>query len=70
MYRAKDTRLDREVAVKILPESLAKDSDRLARFEQEARILGQLSPPNLPYSMLAHTTESTTWFRNCWKVSR
>src|SRR6476659_6879497 len=47
VYRARDTRLGREVAVKILPESLAKDSDRLARFEQEARILGQLSHPNL-----------------------
>ena len=37
VYRARDTRLDRDVALKILPESFAGDPDRLARFEQEAR---------------------------------
>ena len=39
VYRARDTRLDRTVAVKILPESFANDADRLQRFEHEARIL-------------------------------
>jgi eukaryotic-like serine/threonine-protein kinase len=47
VYRARDTRLERTVAVKILPESLATDQDRLQRFEQEARILSTLNHPNL-----------------------
>jgi len=37
VYRAHDTRLDREVAIKVLPESLTADPDRLRRFEQEGR---------------------------------
>jgi Tol biopolymer transport system component len=47
VYRARDTRLDREVAIKILPDSFARDSDRLHRFEQEARAIAALSHPNI-----------------------
>ncbi|UCE60933.1 MAG: protein kinase [Phycisphaerales bacterium] len=47
VYRAKDTRLDREVAVKVLPERLAKDADALARFEREAKAVAALSHPNI-----------------------
>jgi eukaryotic-like serine/threonine-protein kinase len=47
VYRAHDARLAREVAIKVLPEALARDSDRLQRFEQEARTLGALNHPNL-----------------------
>ena len=47
VYRARDTRLRREVAVKVLPESFASDVDRLLRFEQEARAVGALSHPNI-----------------------
>ncbi len=47
VYRARDTRLDRTVAIKVLPESLANDPDRLQRFEQEARVLSALNHPNL-----------------------
>jgi serine/threonine protein kinase len=47
VYRAKDTRLDRSVAVKVLPSSLRGDADRMRRFEQEARTVGGLNHPNL-----------------------
>jgi serine/threonine protein kinase len=47
VYRAKDTRLDRSVAIKVLPEALHADGDRLRRFEQEARTIGALNHPNL-----------------------
>ena len=47
VYRATDTRLKRRVAVKILPESLAADPDRLARFEREAKVLASLNDPHI-----------------------
>jgi serine/threonine protein kinase len=47
VYRAKDTKLDREVAIKILPDCFAQDSDRLARFEREAKVLASLNHPSI-----------------------
>jgi len=47
VYRARDTRLGRDVAIKILPGYLASDPDRLRRFEQEARTVAALSHPNI-----------------------
>ena len=47
VYRARDTRLDRTVAIKILPEHLASDAGRRARFEREARTISGLSHPNI-----------------------
>jgi serine/threonine protein kinase/Tol biopolymer transport system component len=47
VYRAKDTRLAREVAVKVLPADFAKDAERLRRFEQEARATSALNHPNI-----------------------
>ena len=47
VYRAKDTRLGREVAVKVLPPAFAEDTERLRRFEQEARTTSSLSHPNI-----------------------
>ncbi|MBK6406115.1 MAG: serine/threonine protein kinase [Holophagales bacterium] len=47
VYRATDTKLKREVAIKVLPEAFAADVDRLARFEREAQVLAQLQHPNI-----------------------
>lgn len=47
VYRARDTKLDRDVALKILPESFAGDPDRLMRFEREAKTLASLNHPNI-----------------------
>src|SRR6185436_17037396 len=47
VYRARDRKLDRDVALKILPELFSADPDRIARFEREARTLGSLNHPNI-----------------------
>jgi predicted Ser/Thr protein kinase len=47
VYRATDTKLDREVALKILPDAFASDPDRMARFEREAKVLAALNHPNI-----------------------
>ena len=47
VYRAKDPRLGREVAIKVLPASFSQDADRLRRFEQEAKAAGVLNHPNI-----------------------
>ena len=47
VYRARDTRLARDVAVKVIPAELARDAERIKRFEQEARAAGALSHPNV-----------------------
>ena len=47
VYRATDTKLKREVAIKVLPAALASDPDRLARFQREAEVLASLNHPNI-----------------------
>ena len=47
VYRATDSRLNRDVAVKVLPDSLATDADRLARFQREAKVLAALNHSNI-----------------------
>jgi hypothetical protein len=56
VYRARDARLSRDVAVKVLPASFSQDADRLRRFEQEARATGVLNHPNIVavYDIGAH----------------
>ncbi len=47
VYRARDTKLGRDVAIKILPSAVSSDPDRLARFEREARVLASLNHPHI-----------------------
>ena len=47
VYRARDTKLGRDVAIKVLPAALARDPDRLTRLEREARVLASLNHPNI-----------------------
>jgi len=56
VYRARDSQLARDVAIKLLPSSLSRDADRLRCFEQEARAAAALNHPNIPavYQMGAH----------------
>ncbi len=57
VYRARDPRLGRDVAIKLIPDSFATDTNRLHRFEQEARAAGQLNHPNIlaVYDVGVHT---------------
>jgi len=61
VYRAKDSRLGREVAVKVLPESLAADAERLRRFEQEARSASALNHPNIVTIHDVGATDGRSW---------
>jgi serine/threonine-protein kinase len=47
VYRARDTKLDSDVAIKVIPEEFAHNKDRLARFEREAKLLASLNHPNI-----------------------
>ena len=47
VYRARDTNLKRDVAIKVLPEAVAADAERLARFQREAEVLARLNHPNI-----------------------
>ena len=60
VYRARDTKLDRDVALKVLPEAFTADADRLARFEREAKVLASLNHPNIGTIYGFEETEPST----------
>ena len=59
VYRARDTRLDRDVALKVLPAAFTSDPDRLARFVREAKVLTSLNHPNIGHIYGLEEAEGT-----------
>ncbi len=57
VWKALDTTLDREVAIKVLPDAISKDTARLARFEREAKSLASLNHPNIAAIHSVHEAE-------------
>ena len=71
VYRARDPRLGRDVAIKVLPSALPRDPDRLQRFEQEARAAGtSTTPTSSPSTTSARTTARPTSSRSCSRARR
>jgi len=60
VYRATDTTLDRDVAIKVLPESMASDAERIARFDREAKTLASLNHPNIAQIYGLERSDDTT----------
>jgi serine/threonine-protein kinase len=60
VYRARDTNLNRDVALKVLPELFALDPDRLARFKREAQVLASLNHPNIAAIYLSSCSSLAT----------
>ncbi len=58
VYAAQDTKLEREVAIKVLPEALSQDRERLARFEREAKLLAAVNHPGIA---TLYGLESSSW---------
>ncbi len=64
VYRATDTKLNRDVALKVLPEAFAADRERMARFSREAQVLASLNHPNIAS---IYGFEDSAWFWSWWK---
>lgn len=71
VYRATDTRLSRDVAIKVLPSAFSRDEQLRARFEREARAISSLNHPNICMLFdVAVSTTSSTWLWSIWSGSR
>ena len=69
VYRAVDTRLEREVAIKVLPEEMAGDEERLRRFEREAKTLASLNHPNIARDLWPRPEVRRAQPRSSWSLS-
>ena len=80
VYRARDTKLKREVALKVLPDAFARDPGRMARFQREAEVLASLNHPNIAHiygveerALVMELVEGDSPkgplpFENAWKI--
>ena len=58
VYRARDTKLKREVAIKVLPDAFSRDPDRVSRFQREAEVLASLNHPNIGATSVSQEVRS------------
>ena len=65
VYAAEDPKLDRQVALKVLPEEMASQPERVARFEREAKAVAALDHPNIVTIHSAHSSAAGTVYRDC-----
>ena len=71
VYRARDTKLNRDVALKVLPEAFAKNGERMARFRREAQVLASLNHPNIAtFTAWRSPTGTARWQWSWWKGRR
>src|SRR5262245_49970462 len=71
VYRARDTKLDRDVAIKVLPELFIADPERVARFQREAKTLAALNHPHIGgITVSKMVVESMRWCWSWWKARR
>ena len=70
VYRARDTKLKREVALKVLPEAFARNADRMARFQREAEVLASLNHPNIAHIYGVEESRASSWSWSRAKRSR
>lgn len=70
VYRARDNKLQREVAMKVLPQAFAQDPERVARFRREAQVLAQLNHPDIAaiYSVKVHPLRTSGRIRFGWST--
>jgi serine/threonine-protein kinase len=66
VYRAEDTELGREVAIKVLPEAVTADPERLARFGREAKVLASLNHPNIAGVHQVEEVSGQRLGNGCW----
>lgn len=64
VYRARDGKLGRDVAIKVLPDELARDEERLRRFQREAKVLASLNHPNIAAIYGFEQSDSTHYLRD------
>ena len=70
VYRARDTRLGRDVAIKVLPRALAADPDRLARFQREAQVLAALNHPHIAAIYGVEEGDGSARLSSSWSRAR
>ena len=71
VYRARDTKLNRDVALKVLPEVFARDAERMVRFQREAQVLASLNHPNIAtFTAWRSPTGTARWQWSWWKGRR